>query len=54
MLSDRDFVVPDDVLRLAPTVLGHRVVLSNQTIASGATGEQVVSSLLARLPRARR
>jgi MoxR-like ATPase len=35
LLSGRDYVVPDDVKILAPSVLGHRLVL-----ADGLTGER--------------
>ena len=50
-LEGRTFVIPDDVLLLAPVVLGHRVLLSATTAAAGRTGPEVVAALVARLPR---
>ncbi|MGB8020098.1 MAG: MoxR family ATPase [Candidatus Nanopelagicales bacterium] len=50
-LEGRSFTLPDDVLLLAPTVLGHRVLLSAPAAASGVTGPQVVAELLRRIPR---
>ena len=50
-LEGRTFVIPDDVLLLAPVVLGHRVLLSATTAAAGRTGTEVVAGLVARLPR---
>ena len=50
-LEGRGFVLPDDVLLLAPTVLGHRVLLSAPAAAAGRTGTDVVRSLVGRIPR---
>jgi MoxR-like ATPase len=53
LLAERDFVVRDDLLRLAPQVLGHRLILANSA-GTGMTGDQLVTDLLDRLPRVRR
>jgi MoxR-like ATPase len=53
LLAGRDFVVRDDVLRMAPTVLGHRLILAGSA-GVGRSGDQVVTELLARVPRMRR
>ena len=50
-LDGRSFVLPDDVLLLAPTVLGHRVLLSAPTAAAGRTGPDVIAGVLSRIPR---
>ncbi len=50
-LEGRTFVLPDDLLLLAPAVLGHRVILSPTAAAAGRTGPQVISAVLARVPR---
>jgi MoxR-like ATPase len=50
-LDGRTFVLPDDILMLAPTVLGHRVLLSAQTAASGRTGPDVIRAIVSRIPR---
>ncbi|HEX6887368.1 MAG TPA: MoxR family ATPase [Candidatus Nanopelagicales bacterium] len=50
-LEGRTFVLPDDLHLLAPTVLGHRVLLATSTAAAGRTGPEVVSLVLGRIPR---
>ncbi|HYQ48721.1 MAG TPA: MoxR family ATPase, partial [Thermodesulfovibrionales bacterium] len=44
----RDFVVPDDIRRLAPLVLGHRLILKTRKFISDA--EQVIQDIVAALP----
>lgn len=53
LLAGRDYVIRDDLLALAPVVLGHRLVLVKSLAGSGVGGDEVVSSLLAQLPRLR-
>ena len=43
----RDYVVPDDVKRLAPAVLGHRVLLAPDAQLRGTSADDVVRSVLA-------
>jgi MoxR-like ATPase len=50
-LEGRTFVLPDDLLLLAPAVLGHRVLLSAPAAAAGRTGPQVIATVVARVPR---
>jgi MoxR-like ATPase len=50
-LDGRTFVLPDDVLMLAPTVLGHRVLLAAPTAASGRSGPEVIRAIVTRIPR---
>jgi len=50
-LEGRTFVLPDDLLLLAPAVLGHRVLLSATAAAAGRTGPQVIAAVVARVPR---
>ena len=49
-LQGRAFVVPDDVKRLAPAVLAHRLVLSPEARARGQEDSAVVADLLNRIP----
>ncbi len=49
-LEGRPFVLPDDVMLLAPAVLGHRVLVAPAAVASGHTGEQIVRGLLSSIP----
>lgn len=47
-LDGRDYVIPDDVQRLASGVLRHRVILSAAAEIEGRSVEQVVAALLER------
>jgi MoxR-like ATPase len=49
-LDGRDYVLPDDVQRLASSVLAHRLLPSAEAQASRGTAEQVVAALLQRTP----
>ena len=49
-LDGRDYVLPDDVQRLASSVLAHRLLPSAEAQASLGTAEQVVAALLERTP----
>ena len=46
LLCGRDYVIPEDVQRMAPSVLCHRFVLSADARMRGMTAEQVLSDLL--------
>jgi MoxR-like ATPase len=46
----RDFVLPDDVKRLAPGVFGHRIMLGSQSRLRGRDAESLVRDLLDELP----
>jgi MoxR-like ATPase len=45
-VSGRDYVLPDDVKRLAPAVLGHRIMLGSQSRLRGRDAESLVRDLL--------
>jgi MoxR-like ATPase len=49
-LQGRGFVLPDDVKKLAPSVLAHRIVLTPESRARGVTDTEVVVDLLNRIP----
>jgi MoxR-like ATPase len=49
-LGGRGFVVPDDVKRLAPAVLSHRMALRPEAWVRGVTGAAVVGDALASVP----
>ncbi len=46
LLEGRDFVVPEDVKRVAQYVLGHRLVLRPEARSAGLRGESVVAEIL--------
>jgi MoxR-like ATPase len=49
-LAGRDYVLPDDVMALAPDVLRHRLVLDFAAEAEGVTAEAIVQGLLEAVP----
>jgi MoxR-like ATPase len=49
-LRGRDFVIPDDVKYLAPSVLTHRILIHPQTRLRGRTPEQVIAEIVDSVP----
>ncbi|MBI2908768.1 MAG: MoxR family ATPase [Chloroflexi bacterium] len=49
-LQGRAFVIPDDVKRMAPFVLTHRIITSVQTHLKGRTAAQILDEVLASVP----
>jgi MoxR-like ATPase len=50
IVSGRDYVEPDDVKTVAPTVLAHRLILAPEARSSGLDAEDLVRSVLERTP----
>ncbi len=48
-LQGRDFVLPDDILRLAAPVLRHRIQLSAEKELEGVTTDQLIGQLIAKV-----
>jgi MoxR-like ATPase len=48
-LSGRSFVLPDDVQRIAPEVLSHRLLLTSKSKYGGANKREIVVEILGRL-----
>jgi MoxR-like ATPase len=48
-LDGRDFVLPDDIKAVAPSVLAHRVMVDVDRQLRGATAEDVIDDVLARV-----
>lgn len=46
LFEGRDYVVPEMIQDLAPGVIGHRLVLSNEALYSGETGSSIVGEIL--------
>ncbi len=46
ILEGRNYVIPDDVKRLAPYVLAHRMIMKNRSGASGTTAEDAINDIL--------
>jgi MoxR-like ATPase len=50
IVAGRDYVEPDDVKTVAPTVLAHRLILAPEARTSGLDAEDLVRSVLERTP----
>lgn len=50
ILRQRDYVLPDDIKRLASPVLAHRLILHEDVRLEGKTQEQIVEEVLGRIP----
>jgi MoxR-like ATPase len=50
LIQGRDFVLPDDVKRLAVPVLGHRLILSTEAYLHNTSKEEVIADILSSLP----
>ncbi len=49
-MGGRDYVVPDDLTTLAPTVLAHRLLPTSEATMNGRTTAQALDSILRSLP----
>lgn len=49
-LHGRDYVTPDDVKALAPSVLAHRLIMSTRARLTGQTGDTALSAIIATTP----
>jgi MoxR-like ATPase len=49
-LRGGEFVIPDDVQRVAPWIISHRLVLTAEAAIDGVTADQVLTRLLADVP----
>jgi MoxR-like ATPase len=50
LVSGRDYLEPDDVKSVAPTVLAHRLILAPEARSSGLDAEDLVRDVLERTP----
>jgi MoxR-like ATPase len=50
LAAGRDYVEPDDVKAMAPTVLAHRLILAPEARSSGLDAEELVRTVLERTP----
>jgi len=50
-INGRDFVTPDDVKYIAPSVLSHRIILKSHAITSGAeNSEAIIKEIMDKVP----
>jgi MoxR-like ATPase len=50
VIAGRAYVVPDDLKRVAPHVLAHRIILTAEAESEGITRESLLDEVLARVP----
>ena len=50
LIRGRDYVLPQDVLDVAPDVLRHRLVLSYDAVADNVPMDHIISRVLATVP----
>ncbi len=50
LIEGRDYVIPDDVVKLLPRVLKHRIILHPKAIISGMTPELAIEGILKQIP----
>jgi len=50
LIQGRNFVLPDDVKRLAVPVLGHRLILSTEAYLHNTSKEELIADILSTLP----
>ena len=50
LIQGRDFVLPDDIKRLAVPVLGHRLILSTEAYLHNTSKEELIADILSSLP----
>ncbi|MBS1917011.1 MAG: MoxR family ATPase [Bacteroidetes bacterium] len=48
-ISGRDFVTPDDIIRVIPSVLKHRIILSPEKEMEGVTTDELIDSILKKI-----
>ncbi len=53
LLRGRDYVLPQDVVDVAPDVLRHRLVLSYEALADGTSVDDLITKILATVPAPR-
>ncbi|MCK9594279.1 MAG: MoxR family ATPase [Candidatus Omnitrophica bacterium] len=49
-LEGRNYVVPDDIVKLLPWVLKHRIVLQHKALIAGHTADSVISEIIKSVP----
>lgn len=49
LINQRDFVIPEDVKYLAPSVLSHRIILSPEKEIEGVNGIDIIKNILSKV-----
>ena len=46
MINGREYVIPDDVKKILPKVLSHRIILSAESEFEGITVEKILDEII--------
>jgi MoxR-like ATPase len=49
-LQGRDYVIPEDIVAMAPDVLRHRLILNHSARASGVDADAIVQKIIDVIP----
>lgn len=49
VMSGREFVTPDDVKKVLPSVLRHRIILTPEKEMEGSTADEIIESIVAKI-----
>lgn len=49
-IKGREFVIPEDIIEMAPDVLRHRLSLGHEARAAGVDADDIIQTLLAKVP----
>jgi MoxR-like ATPase len=49
-LRGRDYVLPEDVLDIAPDVMRHRIIISYEALSEGVTSDEIIRQILKAVP----
>lgn len=49
-INGRDYVIPEDIIEVAPDVLRHRLCLSHTASAAGVDADEIIQELIAAVP----
>lgn len=50
LLHQRDYVIPEDVIELAPDILRHRIVLDFAAQAEGVSADMIINKIIQKVP----
>ena len=50
LVEGRDYVIPEDIIKLVPSVLKHRIVLQPRATVAGKHVEQVIAEIIKTIP----
>jgi MoxR-like ATPase len=50
LLAARGYVIPEDIKKIAPDVLRHRIILTYEALAEEMTTDKIINSILEKVP----